>query len=324
MWYVAGVIRAAQQAHVPAPDWLLRSLLGALFVAVALWLIPDKGSALLVTVLGLPLLALGGAIAGWRTAWFAVPLGAWVMLGAYSATKCADCGGGGEEAAPPALIYAGLTILLALVGTAGAGIARIPRAGRLPGYGASVPLAVFLGVLFVGLVALRLHDQRGRNGEVLFERSGINYRAGHPLSEPATSIDHAASSEGIDQTVWLGENYGGFNLSGVQQGQGSLVLVYGRCGPAPCAPPVTVMMRRTCGEPPEVTHARTAPTARDGVVYVDDPIGATVPNGKKVIWTGHTEVTIYSQFPDAPGAAPVFESVQRLDGQALAPAVNGC
>jgi hypothetical protein len=83
------------------------------------------------------------------------------------------------------------------------------------------------------------------------------------------------------------------------------------------------MMRWTCGVPPEVSHALSPPATEGGVVLVEDPVGATRPGGKKVLWTGHLEVTVYAQ-PSLLEDTSLLGLVSRVDGRPLAPADPSC
>lgn len=326
LWYVAAVIRAAQRAHVPAPEWLLRGLLGALLVAVALWLIPDKGSDGQVIAIGTPALFAGGWISGWRTAWAAVPAGAWLMLRTYSATDCADCGGGGEESSGELLNFVFATALFAGLGVLGSLAGLVTLRGRLPA--PSIVQAATIAVLvitFIVMVTLRSAENSSANGDVVFERLGTRFREGDLVAEPARAVTRASAGLNGETPLWLGERVGPFNLATVQTAPNP-VLVYGKCGPAPCTSPVTVMHRWTCGTPPEVEFARSpVETRSDGVVVVRSATGGDERAGvtKAVIWTGHLEVTVYAQ-AEAANANDLVQQLRRLDGQPLAPAAAGC
>jgi hypothetical protein len=308
------------------PAWLLRSLLGALFVAVGLWLIPDKGSELQVVSVAIPVLAFGGWIAGWRTACAAVPAGAWLMLRTYWATDCADCGGGGEESSGALLEFAFATGLFAAFGVLGGLAGLLALRGKLPASSASITLAILvLAAVFVVLLTVRAFRSASANGEIVFERAGVRFREGHAVSDPAHAVTSATSGLKGEAPLWLGESVGKFNLSTVQ-GNPLLVLVYGRCGPAPCSSPVTVMHRWSCGTPPEVEFARSpVETRSDGVVVVINSAGSDERSGltKAVIWTGHLEVTVYAQ-REAANADDLAHQLRRVDGQPLAPAAPTC
>jgi hypothetical protein len=315
------VLRAEKQPAGEAALWLLRGALGALVAAVGLWLIPDKSSASWVVGIGVIVLIAGGVVAGWRGAWLWTPVGVWLFLGGYQATDCSDCRGGGEEVISPATWLLFLTVAAALVGTIG-GTASAwfwPRVSIK----VLVLALVLVGLVFASLIAFHW-AHRESHGRVLVESQGVRYRAGNALHRPEDAIQRAARAAGIDQPVWLGPEVSGFALSAIQVGPDSLLLVYGDCGPAPCAAPVTVGLRRTCGTPPELSYVGRAPAVRDGVYFVEDPAGATVPGGKKVVWPGHTAVTIYNQFPSPGRVGDVLPLVSRIDGKPLEPANPYC
>lgn len=304
----------------------MRALIGALFVAVALWLIPDKQSDSQVLAIGIPALAVGGFIAGWRTAWAAVPLGTWVLFATFAATDCADCRGGGEQVDPPLVVYVVLTLIFAAIGMAGAGVALVVIRRRPPvPASVAVSCGAMLAVLFVGLAAVRAYEQHDRSGDVVFERFGIRFREGNAVPDPVRAISSAASGLNGEAPLWLGDQVGRFNLATVQTGP-NFLLVYGKCGPAPCTPPVTVMHRWSCGTPPEVEFARSpVETRSDGVVILRNAAGGDERSGvtKAVVWSGHLEVTIYAQ-DEAASADDLADQVRRVDGLQLAAAASSC
>lgn len=324
LWYVAEVVRPARRANLAVPEWILRAALGALVVVVGLWLIPDKGSEKQALPLGVAIFLLAGAVAGPRSAWVAIPVGGWLMIATYTATDCADCGGGGEEVAPPLLVYAGMTLALAALGLAGSGISAFARV-PLPSRTVLLSCLVVLFAAFISLALLRSIRSANVNGDIVFERDGVRFRSGEPVGNPARAIDLAAAGLSGEAPVWLGETVGSFNLAAVQNAP-ELFVVYGACGPAPCTPPITVMHRWTCSTPPEVKFARSPVETRpDGAVVVHNAVGGDERAGltKAVIWTGHLEVTVYAQ-AEAANANDLIQQLRRLDGQPLAPAANGC
>lgn len=327
MWYVSNMSQAAPERTFVAPEWVLRGLLGALIVVVGLWLIPQKDSDGQVLFLAWLVLPAGGLVAGLRVGWLAVPAAVWLMLATYGATDCADCHTGGEKVATPVLIYAGFTGIFSAMALLGGGLGFLYRRGRLPTSNLMM-LVVCTGllVLFLGLVAVRWAGNRESSGDVMFTSNGIRYRAGDPIEDSERRIQGASGNLKGEVPLWLGEVLGQFNLSGIQAGPDNLLLVYGKCGPAPCTPPVTVMMRYTCVRPPEVEFAASPPTTRaDGVVIVDNPVGGGVPGGttKAAAWTGHLEVTIYSH-TEAGDAAALVQQLRRVDGHTLEPAKPAC
>lgn len=90
LWYVAAVIRAAPSL----PNETARAALGCAGASLGFWLLELIGSYWAVGM-GLLVLMAAGFVAGWRTAWLAVPAGVWMFNAAFVAADCSpQCGEG--------------------------------------------------------------------------------------------------------------------------------------------------------------------------------------------------------------------------------------
>ena len=183
---------------------------------------------------------------------------------------------------------------------------------------------VLFGAAFGVLAAIRQSENATVRGEVVYEAHGIRYQSGRPYDGAGSSIDQAArESLRGEPPVWVGLRAGPFELSSIQWAPDMVLLVYGACGPAPCSPPVTLTMKWHCGAPPEVTNALSPPVTRDGVVFVDEPIGDSAPGAKNVVWTGRLQVTIYA-LPGFFETGQIAGTLRRLDGRPLGAAEPYC
>ena len=306
-------------------EYALRPVLALLIAAVGTWLIPDKSSVGLVLAVSLPLVVVSGGVAGLRFAWLAVPAGLTASVLAYRATDCAGCGGGGEEVVSPL----GWILLVVAVASGIASSGPLLARWLFPARSCLRPVPVLGGVVLFGaafgvLAAIRQSENATVRGEVVYEAHGIRYQSGRPYDGAGSSIDQAArESLRGEPPVWVGLRAGPFELSSMQWAPDMVLLVYGACGPAPCSPPVTLTMKWHCGAPPEVTNALSPPVTRDGVVFVDEPIGASAPGAKKVVWTGRLQVTIYA-LPGFFEAGQIAGTLRRLDGRPLVAAEPYC
>jgi hypothetical protein len=173
--------------------------------------------------------------------------------------------------------------------------------------------------MFIVVIALsveRSSDQSDRNGDVVHQTGGVRFREGRLLHDFESKLAEDASGFEGRPAAWLGSHAAGYNLTAVDLTGGSLVLIYGHCGPAQCAVPLSLDERRECRLPPEFA-AGTAP-------YEVLPGGPILQRSghdlsQVTVWTGNVSVTIHSSGV-APETREQLPSMLRtVDGGPLPP-----
>lgn len=241
-----------------------------------------------------------GLIAGSWWAVVAAPVAVWTGIWAIDATDCPDCGGGGEPlpAAAQAIAVVLATVVFAALGALGAGASKLARRHKPRRFirtdTASARLVMVAGpavlaVVGLGLLAARERSMEARNGPVLFEQGDKRYRAGPEWDgDGRRGSLSQAEIEDFDRfpLYWLGPSFEGYNLVTVQDSGWGVYFIYGDCGPAPCSPPVSVLVQDACGFPLQPAGAAGNLRALPGGAV------SAAPGEGTMVWTGRAALQV--------------------------------
>ena len=310
--------RAESDQPLKRASWIASGVFAFGLIVLFLWLIPEDpdGRWLILVLAGI---VVGGAVAGLQLAWLSCPAALFVVLALKSASDCPDCGGGAEEI-PLAAYHAVFGAVAAIAGTTGAlvsfAVSRFVRIERDAWTGPLLIAGMAMFIVAIALSVARASDQSDRNGDVVNQTDGVRYREGRLLDDFESKLADAASSFEGEPAVSLGARAAGYNLVAVQQGAGDLALIYGHCGPLPCAIPLSLNVKRWCRIPAEFA-AGTAP-------FEVLPGGSILQRSRHglsqvTVWTGNVSVTIHSSGVLPEDREELPSMLRTVEGEPLPP-----
>ena len=270
---------------------------------------------------------LGGLIARNRAIVVILPIVVLAAVLAYVQTGCSDCGGGNEPLPKTYTFVASAAALVVMGGLAALGVLFGQRfealvaergIGRMSGlFRTPVSLLLPVALLAGGVAALGVRQHRSSKSLgalVGSTAAGTRIYSGPKWTEtPSQGMDTseiAAFSE--FPLYWLGTEYHGLNLRVALSSPGSVMLIYGACGPAPCTAPLSLSLMPACKvQPAQVATAWATETLASGAVLVRfrDP-------GHLMLWSGGASVSIQTSGLPEGTASVVAELVRTSETHA--------